>query len=181
MLGRSIFVGERYEKSMKSIAVMSLIVALAGFVMFVMNITAGQYLVSLTSIAFLLTGVTDFFLTSVTEKRKAAMIVTIIAVLTVMTYNVLFVSNGFAFLWTILVPLAVSYLFGVRAGILVSFYFSLLFTVAFYSPLRSLVEGNYPEIVLNRFPILYFFLFITTSFVMIQYHRSVLEIGRAHV
>ncbi len=175
MLGRSIFVGERYEKSMKSIAVMSLIMALAGFVMFVMNIAAGQYLVSLTSIAFLLTGVTDFFLTSVTEKRKAAMIVTIIAVLTVMTYNVLFVSNGFAFLWTILVPLAVSYLFGARAGILVSFYFSLLFTVAFYSPLRSLVEGNYPEIVLNRFPILYFFLFITTSFVMIQYHRSVLD------
>ena len=175
MLGRSIFVGERYKKSMKSIAVMSVIVSLAGFVMFVMNIAAGQYLVSLTSIAFLLTGVTDFFLTSVTEKRKAAMIVTILAVLTVMTYNILFVSNGFAFLWTILVPLAISYFFGVRAGILVSFYFSVLFTAAFYSPLRSLVEGHYPEIILNRFPILYFFLFITTSFVMIEYHRSVLD------
>ena len=175
MLGRSIFVGERYEKSMKSIAVMSLIVAMAGFVMFVMNIATGQYLVSLTSIAFLLIGVTDFFLTSVTEKRKAAMAVTIFAVLTVMTYNVLFVSNGFAFLWTILVPLAISYLFGVRAGILVSFYFSALFTVVFYTPLRRLVEGHYPEIVLNRFPILYFFLVVTTSFVMIQYHRSVLD------
>ena len=175
MLGRSIFVGERYEKSMKSITVMSLIVALAGFIMFVMNIASGQYLVSLTSIAFLLTGVTDFFLTSVTEKRKAAMIVTILSVLTVMTFNILFISNGFAFLWTILVPLAVSYLFGVRAGILVSLYFSALFTVLFYSPLRSLVEGHYPVIILNRFPILYFFLFITTSFVMIQYHRSVLD------
>ena len=175
MLGRSIFVGERYEKSMKSIAKMSLIVAVAGLVMFVMNMASTQYLVSLTSIAFLLTGIADYVLTAVTEKRKAAMIITISAVLVVMTYNVLFISNGFAFLWTILVPLAVSYLFGARAGILVSFYFSLLFAVVFYSPLRSLVEGNYPEIILNRFPILYFFLFIMTSFVMIQYHRSVLD------
>ena len=175
MLGRSIFVGERYEKSMKGIAKMSLIVTLAGFVMFVMNLASAQYLVSLTSIAFLLTGLAGYLLTSVTQHRKAAMIITIGMVLTVLTYNVLFVSNGFAFLWTILVPLAVSYFFSVRAGIIVSFYFSVLFAVAFYSPMRGLVEGNYPEIILNRFPILYFFLFITTSFVMIQYHRSVLD------
>ena len=175
MLGQSIFVGERYGKNLKSIAKMSLIVAVAGFVMFVMNMASAQYLVSLTSIAFLLIGIADYVLTAVTEKPKAAKIITIIAVLTVMTYNILVVSNGFAFLWTILVPLAVSYLFGARAGILVSFYFSVLFAAVFYTPLRSLVEGHYPEIILNRFPILYFFLFITTSFVMIQYHRSVLD------
>ncbi len=175
MLGRSIFVGERYEKSMKSIAKMSLIVALAGFIMFIMNVAASQYLTSLTSVAFLLTGVADYFCTGVSEHRKDAMVITIVMVLSVMTYNVLFVSNGFAFLWTILVPLTVSYLFSVRAGILVSFYFSVLYAVLFWTPLRSLVEAHYPKIILDRFPILYLFLFITTSFVMIQYHRSVLD------
>ena len=175
MLGRSIFVGERYRKNMKSIGVMSLLMALAGFVMFILNIAGGQYLVSLTSLAFLLTGVADYLLTTVTENRRAVMISSIITVLTVMTYNIIFISNGFAFMWTILVPLAISYLFSVKAGILVSFYFTALFATLFYTPLRKLVEGNYPEIVLDRFPILYLFLFIMTSFVMIQYHRSVLD------
>ena len=175
MLGRSIFVGERYEKSMKSIAKMSLIVAFAGLIMFIMNVAAGQYVVSLTSVAFLLTGIADYFCTAVSEHRRAAMTITIVMVLTVMTYNILCVSNGFAFQWTILVPLTVSYLFSVRAGILVSVYFSALYFLLFWTPLRSLVEGNYPDIILDRFPILYFFLFITTSFVMIQYHRSVLD------
>ena len=103
------------------------------------------------------------------------MFISIFAVMSILTYNVLFVSNGFAFLWTMLVPLAVSYLFGVRPGILVSAYFTLLYIVLFYSPLRSLVEMNYPAIILSRFPILYFFHFVVTTFVMIQYHRSVLD------
>ena len=175
MLGRNIYTGERLEKNLKSIAMMSLIIALAGTVMFIMNIMTGAYLVSLTSIAFLLVGIVIYFFTAVAENRRAAMIVTIVSVITVLTYNVLFISNGFAFMWTILVPLAVSYLFGARAGIIVSFYFSALFGVLFYTPLRRIVEGHYSEIILMRFPILYFFLFLTTSFVMVQYHKSVLD------
>ena len=175
MLGRSIFVGERSEKNLKSISMMSLIIAFAGLVMFVMNLVSGAFLVGLTSIAFLLTGVVTYYLTAVQKDRRTAMIITILSVVIVMTYNVLFISNGFAFLWTILVPLAISYLFGVRAGIVLSAYFASLFIAVFYTPLRSLVAGNYPEIILDRFPILYFFLFLTTSFVMVQYHRSVLD------
>ena len=175
MLGRSIFVGERYEKNLKSIAKMSLIMSLAGLVMFVMNLASGAYLVSLTSIAFMFTGVVCYYLTAVFARRRMAMVVTVIAVISVLTYNVLFVSNGFAFLWTILVPLCISYLFSVRAGIIVSAYFSLLFTVLFYSPLRETVRESYPQIILDRFPILYIFLFVTTTFVMIQYHKSVLD------
>ena len=57
MLGRNIYTGERLEKNLKSIAMMSLIIALAGTVMFIMNIMTGAYLVSLTSIAFLLVGI----------------------------------------------------------------------------------------------------------------------------
>ena len=175
MLGRSIFVGERYERNLKIISVMSVIISIAGFIMFVMNIAAEEYVVSLTSVAFLLTGIGCFFCTAVSKHRRVAMALSIFTVVTVMTYYVVSVSNGFAFLWTILVPLAISYLFSVRAGIIISFYFTVLFAVVFYTPLRSLVEGHYSAIVLIRFPILYFFLFITTSFVMIQYHKSVLD------
>ena len=175
MLGRDIFVGERYEKNMRGIAIISLMVAMAGLVMFTVNMISGQYLVGLTSVAFMLTGVVVYFIVTVMHNRRAAMVVTIVGVLLFMTYNIVAVSNGFAFLWSILIPLTISYMFGARAGIIVSAYFSALFALLFYSPLRQLVAGSYPEIILNRFPILYFFLFVTTSYVMIQFQKSVLD------
>ena len=41
MLGRDIFVGERYEKNMRGIAIISLMVAMAGLVMFTVNMISG--------------------------------------------------------------------------------------------------------------------------------------------
>ena len=175
MLGKSIFVGERYDRNMKSISALSLVLMMAGMIMFIINMAAGDYIVSLTSVAFVLAGGLTFYFVRDRNNRRAGMIISMVAIVTVLTYNILFVSNGFAFLWTLLVPLAVSYLFGVRSGILVSFYFTALFAVIFFTPFRNLVQANYPDIVMGRFPILYFFHFVITSFVMIQYHRSVLD------
>ena len=174
MLGRDINVGERYERNLRSIRDMAFILILAGIVMFVMNIMARAYLVSLTSVAIILAGSGVYFAVR-KRNRNAAMIVTVSAVILVFTYDILFVTNGFAYLWTMLIPLAVSYLFSVRTGILVSLYFWIVFLLLFYTPLRSLVENNYPIIVMSRFPVLYFFHIVFTGFVMIQYHKSVLD------
>ncbi len=175
MLGENIYIGERYERNMKSIAVLSVIMAAAGLVMLIVNLASREYSVAMTSVPFMVTGGVTWYFTVCRRNRRAAMILSLIAVVMMLTYDVLFLSNGFAFLWTILIPLAVSYLFGVRPGILVSGYFTLLYFMLFYTPLRRLVEQNYSAIIMDRFPILYFFLFIITAFVMIQYHRSVLD------
>ena len=174
MLGRDINVGERYERNLRSIRDMAFILILAGIVMFVMNIMAKAYLVSLTSVAIILAGV-GVYCAVRKRNRKAAMIITVSAVVLVFTYDILFVTNGFAYLWTMLIPLAVSYLFSARTGILVSVYFWIVFLLLFYTPLRSLVENNYTAIVISRFPVLYFFHIVFTGFVMIQYHKSVLD------
>ena len=159
MLGRDIIVGERYERNLRSIRDMSLILILAGTVMFVMNILSRAYLVSLTSVAIVLAGVCIYRCVA-KRNRHAAMLFTVAAVVLVFTYDIYFVTHGFAFLWTMLVPLAISYLFSVKMGLLVSAYFWLVFLLAFWTPLRSAVETHYAPIIMARFPV---------------------QIGRAHV
>ena len=53
-------------------------------------------------------------------------------------------------------------------------YFQILFIVAFYTPVRRYLEGYYLPIVMERFPILYFFNALITIFVMYLYHKSAL-------
>ena len=174
MLGRDIIVGERYERNLRSIRDMSLILMLAGTVMFIMNILSRAYMVSLTSVAIMLAGAIIYGCVR-KRNRVSAMRLTVAAVILIFTYDIFIVDNGFAFLWTMLVPLAISYLFSVKMGILVSVYFWLLFVLAFYTPLRHLVENHYPPIIMVRFPVLFFFHIVFTGFVMIQYHKSVLD------
>lgn len=174
MLGRDIIVGDRYERNLRSIRDMSLILILAGTVMFVMNILSRAYLVSLTSVAIMVAGVSIYWCVK-KRNRRAATRLTVAAIVLVFTYDIFFVDNGFAFLWTMLVPLVISYLFSVRTGILVSIYFWVVFALAFYSPLRSAVVTHYAPIIMTRFPVLFFFHIVFTSFVMIQYHKSVLD------
>jgi len=173
MLGKEILIGERYERNLKSIRDLAFVMMLAGTVMFIMNILSREYLVSLTSAAIIIAG---FFIYRFVAKRnrKGAMILTIIAVVLVFTYDIFFVNNGFAYLWTMLIPLAVCYLFSVRAGIIISLYFWLLFVLAFYTPLKLLLVYNYDPVIMIRFPILYLFHIIFTSFVMVQYHKNTL-------
>lgn len=174
MLDRDIITGQRLEQNLKSIRNLSLVLILAGTVMFVINILERAYLVSLTSVAIILTGLCVYRCVQ-KHNRRAAMILTIAAVVLVFTYDIFFVSNGFAYLWTMLIPPAISYLFSVKSGIFVSLYFWFMFLLAFYTPLRKLLEGHYSPIIMNRFPVLYFFHILFIGFIMVQYHKSQLE------
>ena len=61
-----------------------------------------------------------------------------------------------------------------KYGIYLSIYYTVLFVLLFYSPLRSMVEGKYTEAFMNRFPLLYISMAAFTAIAMIQYHRSIL-------
>ncbi|MDO5477082.1 MAG: ATP-binding protein [Eubacteriales bacterium] len=174
MLGRDILVGQRYERNLRSIRDLSIVLMLAGTVMFVMNIQSRAYSISLTSIAIILAGFLVYRRVK-KQDRRGAMFLTISAVVLIFTYDIFFVDNGFAYLWTMLIPLAVSYLFSVRAGILVSAYFWLLFVLAFYTPLKTFLENSYDPIIMVRFPVLFLFHTVFTGVVMVQYHKSTLD------
>ena len=173
-LNRNIFVGARLESNLRSMGVASYIIMAMGVVMTAVNLAQRQYIVALSPFAFLIAGIISNIYAVRLKRREGAIIVTMIAIIFVLSYDVIFVDNGFAFLWTLMVPLAVAYMFSVKMGILISVYFELLFVLMFCTPLRRFVEGHYSDIVMLRFPLLYFFSSLLTLYVMYQYHKSVL-------
>lgn len=182
VINRSIFVGERYEKNIRNIAVVNSILIVLGAVLFTVNIIHGDSFTALSPLTFFILSTVALLLLVVKKSRKASVIVSMINVITILTYDVVIISNGFAFLWTLFVPLAVCFLLGLKEGIILTAYFQLLFFVVFYTPLNKLVEGHFSDIVLQRFPLLYLFNAIITIYAMYRYYESVIaEIDHADI
>ena len=173
-MDRSIYVGEKYEKNLKNMVTEAYILMVLGVVMFTINVINGDVLTGLSPLTFIITSIISIFYAKVVKKRVGSVVATVIAILFVFTFDVLFVTNGFAFLWTLLIPLSTCYFLGIKVGIALTAYFQLLYIAVFQTPLRQFVAGHFSDIVLARFPILYFFNAVITIFVMYEYHKSVL-------
>ena len=158
-INRSIFVGERFERNIQNLLTESYIFIVLGVVIALLNFAKGEYRIVILSLLFVVAGFVDVYC---------------VASILTLTYCVLVLHNGFAYLWTLLIPLSCCYLYGVREGMCLTAYFQVLFIVAFYTPVRRYLEGYYLPIVMERFPILYFFNALITIFVMYLYHKSAL-------
>ena len=172
---RDTFVGERYENNIRNIGVVNGILILMGIILVAVNLMKGDYFTAMSPLAFLLLSVVTMILLLVFKSRKAACIISLVNMVVILTYDILIISNGFAFLWTMFVPLTVCYLFGLKEGVLITAYFQFVFFVVFYTPLRQFVEGHYPVVVMERFPLLFLFNAIITIYVMYQYYKSVVS------
>jgi len=89
-------------------------------------------------------------------------------------YTIKGTSEGFAILWTMLLPITIMYFLNVRFGIYLSVYFELLFIVCFLTPLKANITG-YSELFMSRYPLLYLCVIVIDSIAMIQYHNNTLE------
>ena len=174
VLNRNIFVGERLNRNLRNICVASGIVMLLGLVMTLINGLQLQLSMTISSFSILLVGAVSLVSAGSFKRRTPAVVVTTLAIVVVLTYDLLFADNHFAYLWTLMVPLAFCYLASVKIGLLLTLYFELLLVVLFYTPLRGLVAAHYSEIVMDRFPLLYFFHGVMILFVMYQYQKSVI-------
>ena len=173
-LNRNIFVGERYERNIQNMLTEAYIIIALGIIMTLINLYRKDYVTVLAPAAFIVLGILDIYFVKVRHSRRFSVIATSITVILVFTYCILFVTNGFAFLWTLLIPLSFCYMFGMKEGIVVSSYFQVLYIVAFYTPLRHRLEGHFAPIAMDRFPILFFFNALITIFVMYPVPRSLL-------
>ena len=169
----NIYVGERYEKNLHAIAIQAVIVFIIGVIMCVINLHNHEYLTSISSFAFVIASPICFYIVKFRKNRTLAIIITMMTILNVFTFDVFFVTNGFTYLWIMLVPLGVSFLFGIKEGIVATVYFEIIFIIAFYTPIKYSLGENYHTIITDRFPILYFFHGLITIFVTYQYHKSV--------
>ena len=175
LLNQSIYIGDKYEKNIAAIRWFGLICAAFGTGMSVMNILQHKGFVTLTTILYAVGGIFVVVMVRAFHNRRAAVITAVlISALTFSYYAISGVNEGFAILWTMLMPLAICYFVGVKQGILLSFYFEILIVVLFYTPLRSHFIGIYTVTFMNRFPIVYLCGLMITAVSMTQYHESVL-------
>ena len=176
LLGENIYSGRRLERNLMIDGWIGLIIAIVGTGMSILNIVQHKGMVSLSTILIAICGIAIFVLTWFCKKRQAAIWVASFFCMVIFTwYAVTGVNEGFAILWTLLVPLAISYFASVRQGIIISVYYELLFIVLFYTPLRIHFGQFYTETFMYRFPVLYLCGMVLNTIAMVQYHVTSLK------
>ena len=175
-LSVSIYQGGRLKENLRTIAYMGGIISLISGVMTVMNLWQGRYRVAMMTVVIFLFGIAIIMCASLWKSRRAVHIVTLLlCILPFTDFAVRGVNEGFAILWTLLIPLAVSYFLSVRTGLLLGVYYEILTVVLFYTPLREGMTGLYAEVFMQRYPLLYLCDLLLTAVSMIPYHMQMLE------
>lgn len=174
ILGISIFKDAEYNRNLRNLGIMALLFVPMAVIGAVYAYKSGSRLFCAACIGYGLLNILDWYFAVVRKNRKAVILFGVPSELLFCTYLIVGEQNGFSAIWSILLPLAVCYLFGVKPGTISIAYTCLLFVVLYWTPLRVHYEGMHSEIYLDRFPLFYIFFSITTTFIMIEYHKSMI-------
>lgn len=155
---------------------MSVIVCLSAGIMLIMNILRHSTLMTITSLIL----VSGFAFTGVLAGvfKKGAVSSVIMAFILTGVFTVFPISGGnegFAVLWLLLIPLFSISLFGMKIGLGMNAYFTLLILVLFYSPLNSYISDLYTSNFMHRFPVLFIADSVTAQFLALSseyYYRT---------
>lgn len=171
-LGRPIYVGKRLESNLRVLTYVSLVTALLGLILIVLNLINGGIMMTAASVATLLAGLTCAYLAGIRKNRKAAIAIPTFFCLFMFTfYIVTGVGAGLTLCWSLLLPLGISYFVSVRHGIVLSAYYSVLYAVVFYTPIRDHLPGKYIWQFATRFPMLFIMMACFSMIAMVEYHR----------
>ncbi len=175
-LRQSIFVGERFERNMKAITAMGVVVTIGGFVMTLLNIFQKKGFVTFTTAAVMVFGLFIVYGIKVLRNRRLVTSAIFIFSLAVFAYySISGVNEGFAILWTLLIPVAVSFLIGALYGISLSAILEVQFIILFWTPIRAQMGMYYTETFMNRFPLLYMVGIFLNLLAVGSYHISTLS------
>ena len=174
-LDRSIFEGKKLEKNLQGIVYVSLIIIVSNIITGIINLRNSYYVPVVASAMFVVQGTLNIYFIKVKQNRDAAINTAMVSIIFIFTFEAINVSHGFPIFWTLLIPLAFCFLANVKAGILLSVYFLILYWVLFYTPLRYTLMSHYSDVVAQRFPILYLANVLLSTFIMTQYHLSMLH------
>ena len=174
-LDRSIFEGKKLEKNLQGIVFVSFVIIVFNIITGIINLRNGYYVPVVASAMFVVQGTLNIYLIKVKQNRDAAIYTAMVSIIFIFTFEVINVSHGFPIFWTLLIPLAFCFLANVKAGILLSVYFLVLYWVLFYTPLRYTLMSHYSDVIAQRFPILYLANVLLSTFIMTQYHLSMLH------
>ena len=172
-LGKPIFVGDRLDNNLRVLTYVSVVTAVLGLALIVLDIVRGEdFVLLIAACATFLGGVSCAYFSHIRKNRRiAVMIPTAFCVIAFTIYLFTGMGEGTAIYWSLLMPIGISYFVGVRMDLALSAYYSVLFCVAFYTPVRERLEQYYPEPIMTRFPLLFISLSAFTLIAMVQYHR----------
>ena len=175
LLNTSIYTGQRLKANLTALTAVSIFTAVLGLALVFMDLITGQRQMLLPAFATLAGGMGCAYLAGIRKYREVAIIIPTAFCLFMFTYYALQgVGEGTGILWSLLLPIGLSYFVSVKYGIFLSVYYTLLFCLLFYSPLRMTMAQYYSDAFLTRFPIIYGSLSIFNAIAMLQYHKSAL-------
>ena len=174
-LNRTIYTGKRLQENLHALTVVSLFTACLGLVLIVMDFAIQKYSMLIPSLATFLGGVSCAYLAGIKKDREKAILVpTAFCIIAFTFYAITGAGEGTAILWSLLLPIGISYFVSVKYGIYLSLYYTLIYVILFYSPLRKNMAEYYSMAFIIRFPLIYGSLAAFTTIAMVQYHRSIL-------
>ena len=175
MLGRPIYTGERLKDSLRALTYVSIFTAILGLALVILNLVHGPYSMLPASGATLVFGIGCAISAGIFKKREVAIIFpTLFCMVAFTMYTINGSGSGTAILWSLLLPIGISYFVSVRYGIILSLYYIIFFSVMFFTPLKEYIKDYYSDVFIIRFYLLYISMAGFTAISMIQYHRSVL-------
>lgn len=173
ILRADIYVGERKKQNLRTIQVAAVTLVGISTVMTIINLVQQYYVMMLSTFLLAVVFVVVYFVCRRQKGRRAAIIVCGLVVVGIFTWYALKGGNeGFAALWTILVPMLSMAILGVKEGVGISLYFQIMYIVVFWTPLRAPMQNYYTVTFMNRFPLLYFCAFAVSSVVMLLYKKQ---------
>ena len=170
-----IYVGKRLRNNLLALTWVSCFTAVLGLVLVIFDLVKGFYSMLIPSFATLIGGTSCAIIAGVLKKREIAILIPTGFCMIAFTYYALTgAANGTAIYWSFLMPIGMCYFVSVKYGLILSAYYTVFFSVLFYSPLKQYVAQYYDEVVMSRFPMLFGSLAIFTGIAMVQYHRVML-------
>ena len=178
LLGRTIYVGDRLKANLTALTWVSLFSAALGIALILLNTVihpTGEFSRIAMSVATFLAGTFCAYFAHVRKNRRIAILSPLFFCIFVFTmYALTGYAEGTGILWSLLLPLGVCYFVGIRPGILLSAYYSVLYMVVFWTPLGNNLSRHYSQAFMERFPLAYLGLSVFTVLAMVQYHRMAL-------
>ena len=174
-LSRTIYVGDRLKANRTALAFASIATMVLGIVLIIYNASIHQTGLLISSIMTFIAGTGCAFFTCIVKKRNIAILFpTVFCAITFTVYLFTGVGNGSALFWSLMLPIGMCYFVSVKYGIILSIYYSVLYAVVFFTPIREHFTAYYTPEFMTRFPLVFIFLSVFTAMAMTQYHRMTL-------
>ncbi len=175
-LSQSIYVGDRLKRNLHVLTLVSFATAAIGIILIILDVMSQKWGMLAAAAATFLGGAGCAYLAGIRKNREAAALIpTIFCAVAFTVYTVTGLGDGTSIFWILLMPIGIGYFVGVKHEIILSGYYSILFVVLFYTPIRRSMAAYYSDTFMSRFPLIFIGLTVFTLIAMVQYHRMALR------